>query len=62
MQILDEWIPDGTWKHSPLLRAYLADHYCLQMRQVEELDIYLSQQVESEAANQRYKQLSILGL
>lgn len=59
IEILNELNPDGTWKHSPLLQAYLRDHYCLTLSQADELDIYLGIQLESETANQRYKQLNV---
>ena len=60
IEILQEWHPDGEWRHYPLLLAYQRDHYCLSLSQAEQLDMYLSTQVQSETANQRYKQLTIL--
>lgn len=59
IELLRELNPEGGWQHSPLLQAYLRDHYCLQLSQADELDIYLGTELEQATANQKYKQLPL---
>lgn len=59
LQVVRELDPDGAWQHEPLVLAYLRNHYSLTVKQVGELEIYLSQQLEHAEAAFKYKQITI---
>lgn len=59
IQVLQELDKDGKWQHSPLLRAYLRDHYCLSLKQADELEIFLAGEVDHVEANFKHKQIEL---